>query len=145
MESTSCNLKYMEILMFWMDYKVNIIVHILHRFNFGWSVTYVSKEEPNVEFYGHLARFSLHLWHLWHQWWRFYDSYEKSKILRLTSDIYDISSRNRAYNISHMWFGEAQWVPTQIGGRWKVRKGRTHGKSWAHTQIRIGLSLCMDW
>ena len=47
----------MERLMFWMDYKVNIHVHILHRYNFGLSVTYMSKEEANGEFHGHLARF----------------------------------------------------------------------------------------
>ena len=41
-----------------MDYKVNILVHVLHRSNFGWSVTYMSKEEPNWGFHGHLARFS---------------------------------------------------------------------------------------
>ena len=33
-----------------------------------------------------------------------------------------------------MWVGEAEWVPTWIRGRWKAMEGRTHGKSWAHTQ-----------
>ena len=33
-----------------MDYKVNIIFHILHRFNLGWIVTYVGEEEPNGSF-----------------------------------------------------------------------------------------------
>ena len=44
-------------------------------------------------------------------------------------DIYDMSGKNGASNRALMLFGEAQCVPTQIGGRWKARKGRTHGKS----------------
>ena len=46
--------------MLWMDYKVNILVHILNRSKFGLTITYMSKEEPNGEFHGHLARFPLH-------------------------------------------------------------------------------------
>ena len=30
-----------------MDYKVNILVHILHRSNLGWIVTYMGEEDPN--------------------------------------------------------------------------------------------------
>ena len=30
-----------------MDYEVNIIVHILHRSNLGWIVTYMVEEELN--------------------------------------------------------------------------------------------------
>ena len=133
MASTSCNIKSMEIIMFWMDYKFNILVHILYRSNLGWSVTYMSKEEPNREFCGHLARFPLHLWHLWHQWRRFYDSYDTSKIWKLTSDISDISGRNRASNRSLMWFGEAQCVPTQFGRRWKVKREATWHSMNNHT------------
>ena len=33
-----------------MDYKVNILVHILHRYNLGWIVTYIGEEEPNGRF-----------------------------------------------------------------------------------------------
>ena len=33
--------------MFWIDYKVNILVHIIHRSNLGLSVTYMGKEDPN--------------------------------------------------------------------------------------------------
>ena len=33
-----------------MDYKVNILIHILHRFNLGWIVTYMGKEETNKSF-----------------------------------------------------------------------------------------------
>ena len=39
----------MGILMF-LDYEVNIIFHILHRFNLGWIVTYMGGEEPNGSF-----------------------------------------------------------------------------------------------
>ena len=63
----------------------------------------------------------------------------------MTSDISKISSWNRASKIALMWVGEAQWAPTQIWGRWKVRKEGTHGKSRDHTLIPIELSLCMDW
>ena len=133
MESTYCNLKSMERPMFWMDYKVNIIFHMLHRSNLGWSVTYMSKEEPNGEFHGHLARFSLHLWHLWHQWWRFYNSYDTSHIWRMKSNISDISGLNRASNLYFMWFGEAQWVPTQFGRRWKVKREATWHSMSNHT------------
>ena len=125
MASTSWNLKAMEIIMFWMDYKVNIIVHILNKSNFGWIVTYMSKEEPNGEFHGHLSRFPLHLCHLWHQWWRFYDSYDTSPIWRLNSEIFDISSQSRVSNRALMWFGESKWVPTQFGRRWKVKREAT--------------------
>ena len=128
-----------------MDYKVNILVHILHRLNLGWIVTYMGRGRSKCEFHGHLARFSLHLWHLWHQWWRFYDSYDTSHIWRLISDIYDISGQNIPSNIDLMWVWEAQWAPTQIWGRWKARKEGTHVNSWAHTLIRLGLSLWMDW
>ena len=30
-----------------MEYKVNILVHILHRSNLGWILTYMGEEEPN--------------------------------------------------------------------------------------------------
>ena len=40
-----------------------------------------------------------------------------------------MSSQNRAYKRALMRVGEAQWDPTQIGGRWKAKKGRTRGKS----------------
>ena len=33
-----------------MDYEVNILVHILHRLNLGWIVTYMGDEEPNGSF-----------------------------------------------------------------------------------------------
>ena len=33
-----------------MDYKVNILVHILHRSNLGWIVTYMGEEDPNGSF-----------------------------------------------------------------------------------------------
>ena len=33
-----------------MDYEFDIIVHILHRSNFGWIVTYMGDEEPNGSF-----------------------------------------------------------------------------------------------
>ena len=33
-----------------MDYEVNIIVHILHRYNLGLIVTYMGEEEPNGSF-----------------------------------------------------------------------------------------------
>ena len=33
-----------------MDYKVNIIIHILHRSNLGWIVTYTGEKEPNGSF-----------------------------------------------------------------------------------------------
>ena len=33
-----------------MDYKSNICVHILHRSNLGWIVTYMGEEEPNGGF-----------------------------------------------------------------------------------------------
>ena len=33
-----------------MDYKSNIIVHILHRSNLGWILTYMGEEEPNGSF-----------------------------------------------------------------------------------------------
>ena len=33
-----------------MDYKVNIIFHILHRSNLGWILTYMGEEEPNGSF-----------------------------------------------------------------------------------------------
>ena len=33
-----------------MDYEVNIIFHILHRYFLGWIVTYMGEEEPNVSF-----------------------------------------------------------------------------------------------
>ena len=33
-----------------MDYEVNILVNILHRFNLGWIVTYMGEEEPNGSF-----------------------------------------------------------------------------------------------
>ena len=33
-----------------MDYEVNILVHILHRSNFGLIVTYMGEEEPNGSF-----------------------------------------------------------------------------------------------
>ena len=42
---------------FCMDYKVNILVHILNRSNFGWLVTYMGKGRVKWEFHGHLARF----------------------------------------------------------------------------------------
>ena len=119
--------------MFWMDYKVNILVNILHMLDLGWSATYMSKEEPNGEFHGHLTRFPLHLWHLWHQWWRFYDSYDTSQKLRLTSDIYDMSGRNIPSNRALMWFGESQWVPTQSGRRWKVNREATWHSMSSHT------------
>ena len=37
-------------LIFCMDYKDNILVHILHGSNFGWIVTYMGEEEPNGSF-----------------------------------------------------------------------------------------------
>ena len=33
-----------------MDYEVNIIVHILHRWNLGRIVTYMGEEKPNRSF-----------------------------------------------------------------------------------------------
>ena len=33
-----------------MDYKANIIFHILHMSNLGWIVTYMGEEEPNGSF-----------------------------------------------------------------------------------------------
>ena len=33
-----------------MDYKANILVHILHRSNLGWIVTCMGEEEPNGSF-----------------------------------------------------------------------------------------------
>ena len=33
-----------------MDYEVNIIFHILHRYNLGLIVTYIREEEPNGSF-----------------------------------------------------------------------------------------------
>ena len=37
-------------------------------------------------------------------------------------EISNMSGRNIASKRALMRFGEAQWVPTQIGGRWKARK-----------------------
>ena len=128
-----------------MDYKVNILVHIFHRYNFVWILTYMGRRRAKWEFHWHLARFPLHLWYLWHRWWKFYDSYEKIQIVRLTYDIYYISSRNIPSNRALMWVLEAQLAPTQIWGRWKATKEVTHVNSWAHTLIRLGLSLWMDW
>ena len=58
----------------------------------------------------------------------------------MKSDIYDISYLNIESKRVLMCVGEAQWAPTRIGGRWKAKKGGTHGKALAHTLIRIGLS-----
>ena len=33
-----------------MDYKVNILVNILHRSNLVWILTYMGEEEPNESF-----------------------------------------------------------------------------------------------
>ena len=33
-----------------MDYKANILVHILHISNLGWILTYMGEEEPNGSF-----------------------------------------------------------------------------------------------
>ena len=33
-----------------MEYEVNIIFHILHRYNLGCIVTYMGEEEPNGSF-----------------------------------------------------------------------------------------------
>ena len=33
-----------------MDYKANILVHILHMSNFGLILTYMGEEEPNGSF-----------------------------------------------------------------------------------------------
>ena len=33
-----------------MNYNVNILVHILHRYNLGWIVTYMGEEDPNGSF-----------------------------------------------------------------------------------------------
>ena len=57
----------------------------------------------------------------------------------ITYDISNMSGKNRASKRVLMWFGEAQWVPTQIGGRLKARKGMTHGKSWATPKFEL------DW
>ena len=46
----------------------------------------------------------------------------------MKSEISNMSGINIASNRELMLVGEAQWVPTQIGGRWKARKGRAHGK-----------------
>ena len=40
-----------------MDYKVNIIVNILHRLNLGLIVTYMGEEESNGSFVDTWARF----------------------------------------------------------------------------------------
>ena len=33
-----------------MDYKANILVHLLHRSNLWWILTYMGEEEPNGSF-----------------------------------------------------------------------------------------------
>ena len=33
-----------------MDYEVNILVHIFHRSNLGWTITYMGEKEPNGSF-----------------------------------------------------------------------------------------------
>ena len=33
-----------------MDYEVNIILNILHMFNFGWILTYMGEKEANGSF-----------------------------------------------------------------------------------------------
>ena len=35
-----------------MDYKVNILVHILHRLNLGWIVTYMGRGKAKWSFMG---------------------------------------------------------------------------------------------
>ena len=123
-----------------MSWKVNIIGKNKFRLNCSGRVTPMEEKRH----FGASETLGLDSLALWQQWWGCYETYGKNNILRMAYDIYNISGWNRVSNRALMWVGESQWVPTQIGGRWKVRKGRTHRKSWAHTQIRIRLSLWMD-
>ena len=107
-----------------MDYKFNIIVHIINMYNLGLTVNYMGKGRSKWEFHGHLARFPLHLWHIWHQWWRFYDNYDTSQIWRLTYDISDMSDLNRSSYMEFMGVGEGQEAPTWI---WEKREGEERG------------------
>ena len=111
-----------------------------HRSNFGINVTYMGKEH-----FGASETLGIDSLALWQQWWRCYETYDKNQIWKMKYDIPEISGQNRESNRVLMWVGETQWVPTQIGGRWKDRKWRTPGKYWAHTLVRIGLILWMDW
>ena len=53
------------------------------------------------------------------QWWRCYENYETNNIWMLKPNISNMLGRNRSSKRALMWFGEAQWVPTQIRERWK--------------------------
>ena len=142
MESSSWNFESMGILnvLGWVISIIQFSIYIIGR---NWKEMQLTWErKSHFVASGTLELDSLALWQ---QWGRCYETYDTNKIWMMTSEISDMSGQNRASNSALMWVGEAQWVPTQIGGRWKGRKVRTHGKYWSHTQIRIGLSLWMDW
>ena len=125
----------------WMIFKDNTLGYMHHRFNLGRNVTYRERKSN----FGASETLGLDSITLWQQWWRCYDTYGTNQIWIMKYEIYEMLGQNRASKRVLMWVGEAEWVPTQIGGSRKARKGRTHDKSWAHAQIRIGLILWMVW
>ena len=142
MASSPCNLESMWSIKVigWVKRIIHLSICIIGRILKEIQLTWEGKSH-----FGANETLGLDSLSLWQQWWRCYNNYNTNKIWQLKYEILYMSSINIASNRALMWVGEAQWDPTQIWGRWTARKGRTHGKSWAHTLIRIGLSFWMDW
>ena len=126
METSSYNFESMGSLnvLGWVIRLINFSICIIGRIWEEMQLTWEKKSH-----FGASETLGLYSLALWQQWWRFYDTYDINEIWRFKYDIYEILGRNISSKRVLMWVGEAQWVPTQIGGKWNIRKGRTHGKS----------------
>ena len=84
-----------------------------HRLNLEGNVTYMGEGES----FGASETLGLDSLALWQWWWRCYDTYDTNKIWRLKYNMSYMSGLNIASKRALMWFGEAQWAPTQNLGK----------------------------
>ena len=125
-----------------MDYEVNIIFNILHRYNFGWTVTYMGEEEPNGSFMDTWLD-SPYIYDIYdNNDWDYIKFMTKLKYEGWNTDI--LTSRDWIEHLRGqiLEFEKAKRLLLKFGRRGKVK--RPHGIAWAATPIRIGFGLWMD-
>ena len=116
-----------------MDYNVNILVHILHRSNLGWIVTYMGEEEPNGSF--------MDTWLDSPYIYDIYDTNDGDSMMVMTQFIYegwDMKYMKFQAWIEHLrecsWdLEKAKRLQLKFGRRGKVKREATWHSMRSHT------------
>ena len=126
-----------------MDYNVNIIVHILHRSNLGWILTYMGAEDPNGSF--------MDTWLDSPYIYDIYDTNDGDSMTVMTQFRYEgwntdiMKCQDWIYHLRGLiWELEKAKTPLLKFGRSGKVKREANDIAWEATPIRLGFGLWMD-